>query len=418
MESRQALGIAVGDRIWQCREDFIADLLQMTRSHITDLDHDAASRSLLGASITENVVAAINFIRQGIDADLLEAPTAALAYARFLAQRDVPQSALIRAYRIGHARFLDHAFPLLDDLPADERTPLVLELVRLSGQFIDQICEQVGRTYEREREQWVASQSGVRQQWVSALLGEGPLDRAAAEKTLRYPLDGLHVACTLWPADRMTSFDLVTAVDEIRTRAVAALRARASLVVPTDEHEARLWLALPDSAGGRLAQLAAPAGCQLHAAVGEPGAGLAGFRSSARQAAQVREVLAMHLDAAERGDADARRPLWVRYAQVAPVALMARDVAAVRDFVRASLGRLATTSARGSLLRETLRSFLTHHRSHSATAQAMNLHRNSIQYRVQQATALLPNGARSLDDDFDVRTALLAAYWLGGAVLD
>ncbi|MER5910683.1 hypothetical protein ABT124_09310 [Streptomyces sp. NPDC001982] len=43
--------------------------------------------------------------------------------------------------------------------------------------------------------------------------------------------------------------------------------------------------------------------------------------------------------------------------------------------------------------------------------------RNSIQYRVQQATALLPHGAHSLDDDFDVRAALLAAHWLGGAVL-
>ncbi|MER7101697.1 helix-turn-helix domain-containing protein [Streptomyces humidus] len=66
------------------------------------------------------------------------------------------------------------------------------------------------------------------------------------------------------------------------------------------------------------------------------------------------------------------------------------------------------------MLRETLRTFLTHHRSHAATAEAMNLHRNSIQYRVQQATALLPGGGRSLEDDFNVRAALLAVHWLGG----
>jgi DNA-binding PucR family transcriptional regulator len=47
----------------------------------------------------------------------------------------------------------------------------------------------------------------------------------------------------------------------------------------------------------------------------------------------------------------------------------------------------------------------------------MNLHRNSVQYRVRRASALLPLGAHSLDDDFNVRAALLAAQWLGDAVL-
>jgi DNA-binding PucR family transcriptional regulator len=107
----------------------------------------------------------------------------------------------------------------------------------------------------------------------------------------------------------------------------------------------------------------------------------------------------------------------VRYADVAPVALMAGDLTAVRDFVTATLGGLAATGARGATLRETLRTFLTHHRSYAAASQEMNLHRNSIQYRVQQATALLPQRARSLDDDFNVRAALLAAHWLGDAVL-
>lgn len=417
MQSQQALILKIADRIQQAREDLITDLVEVTRAQITALDHDAASRSLLEASITENIVTAINFLRQEIDADLLEAPTAALAYARVLAQRDVPLSALIRAYRIGHARFLDRAFTLLDDLPADDQVPFVVELVRRSGQFIDQICEQVGRTYERERDRWVASQSGVRQQWVNELLAGGPVDHSAAEQALHYPLDAPHVACTLWPTGPMTSFDMVTAVDDVRAHAVSVLKARAALVVPTDEHEARLWLALPTSADDRLEQLIPPQGSPLHAAIGQPGTGLTGFRTSARQAARVKEILATRLGSAQQKQAGPSRPQWVRYAQVAPVALMATDLTAVRDFVTATLGDLGRTSTRSSVLRETLQSFLTHHRSHAAAAQAMNLHRNSIQYRVQQATALLPGGAHDLDDDFNVRTALLAAHWLGNAVL-
>ncbi|MGW6158254.1 helix-turn-helix domain-containing protein [Streptomyces sp. NPDC055144] len=72
---------------------------------------------------------------------------------------------------------------------------------------------------------------------------------------------------------------------------------------------------------------------------------------------------------------------------------------------------------RGATLRETPRAFLTHHRTYAAAAQAMNLHRNSVQYRGQQATALLPHGAHSLDDDFDVRATLLTAHWPGSAAL-
>ena len=44
------------------------------------------------------------------------------------------------------------------------------------------------------------------------------------------------------------------------------------------------------------------------------------------------------------------------------------------------------------MLRETLQIFLACHRSHAATAESMRLHRNSILYRIRQATELLPAG--------------------------
>lgn len=407
----------VTDRLAKVRDELVAGLMRVTRAQISALDHDAALRSLLEASITENVVSALHFIGHGLDVDDLEAPTSALAYARVLAQRDVPLSALIRAYRIGHSLVLDRAFEELADLPPEDRLPLVLLFVRRSAEFIDHICEQVGRAYERERERWVASRGGVRQQWVNELLAGGPVDRAAAEQALRYPLDGPHLACTLWPAADMSSFDLFAAVEDARASAMAAFRARAALVVPTDEREARLWLALPTSGSLRPERLATPDGTLLHAAIGRPGVGLEGFRTSARQAAQVKEILTTLLGDTGKEGPHPHGAQWLHYADVAPVALMAGDLAAVRDFVRTTLGDLSRHDSRGATLRETLRTFLTHHRSYTAAAQEMNLHRNSVQYRVQQATALLPHGSGDLVDDFDVRAALLAAHWLGKAVL-
>jgi DNA-binding PucR family transcriptional regulator len=96
---------------------------------------------------------------------------------------------------------------------------------------------------------------------------------------------------------------------------------------------------------------------------------------------------------------------------------MATDRPATRDFVEATLGDLAEATDRAAMLRETLREFLTRRRSYAATADAMNLHRNSVQYRVQQATELLPEDTRDLGDDLNLRAALAAAHWLGDAAL-
>jgi hypothetical protein len=45
-------------------------------------------------------------LRHGIGTGGVDAPTAALEYGRRLAQRDIPAAALIRAYRVGQARYL------------------------------------------------------------------------------------------------------------------------------------------------------------------------------------------------------------------------------------------------------------------------------------------------------------------------
>lgn len=47
----------------------------------------------------------------------------------------------------------------------------------------------------------------------------------------------------------------------------------------------------------------------------------------------------------------------------------------------------------------------------------MNMHRNSIQYRVRHTTELLPGASEDLRDDYNVRTVLMAAFWLGETVL-
>jgi DNA-binding PucR family transcriptional regulator len=397
------------------RDAFIDALVVATRTQIRSLDHDARMVDLLTASITENVVAAIHFVEHGGAEEDVEAPSAALVYARALAQRDVPLSALIRAYRIGHNRFVDEAMSVLatHESPT-ESLSAAAELVHQSALWIDHICDQVGRAYERERDRWVSSRSGLRQHWVTQVLEGGPVDIGRAEDALRYRFDRWHVGAVIWADGDVPARDLGALVDDARAVVAEQLKALGpALLVPTDEREARLWwpVAGPAVQGGDdVAKALIEAGVAARLAFGTPGHGVDGFRRTVQEAQRAYLVA----QAGPVGDPSRR---VVSYAAVAPVALMVDHRAELRRFVGAVLGELATDDERNGWLRDTLREFLARNRSYAATAEALFLHRNTIQYRVAQA---LDKCGSSLDDpDFvvQVQIALLVCRWLGSWVL-
>jgi DNA-binding PucR family transcriptional regulator len=107
----------------------------------------------------------------------------------------------------------------------------------------------------------------------------------------------------------------------------------------------------------------------------------------------------------------------VFYSEVAPIALMASDVDQLRRLVTDVLGDLGVDDERNGWLRETLREFLARNRSYVATADAMILHRNTIQYRVAQAMELCGQSFDDPDAVFKVQIALEVCRWMGPAVL-
>jgi DNA-binding PucR family transcriptional regulator len=144
-------------------------------------------------------------------------------------------------------------------------------------------------------------------------------------------------------------------------------------------------------------------------ACGQVGDGLRGFRSSLKQAELVKSV------AHAGGDRPGTRVVF--YEDVAPLALMAADVDELRRFVTDVLGDLSVDDERNGWLRETLREFLASNRSYVATASAMTLHRNTVQYRVAQAVEVCGQGLDNSDAVFRVRTALEACRWMAPTVL-
>ena len=87
--------------------------------------------------------------------------------------------------------------------------------------------------------------------------------------------------------------------------------------------------------------------------------------------------------------------------------ILERDIAELRG---------ATDSENDALLRETLRVFLNDGCSYKAAADDLNLHSNSVKYRVQRAVDR--RGRQITDDRLDVELALLVCHWFAAAVLE
>jgi DNA-binding PucR family transcriptional regulator len=398
------------------RADFISATFEEMKSEIQGLNHDARMMDLWRASLTEAVAAGIGYLDRDEPPPAVAAPAAGLAYARASAQRDVPLSSLVRAHRIGHARFLEAAMRYVSLLDPAQRVPTIVELVNRSARFVDLVADQLTVAYEQEHDRLVSRTSGLQQQWVSDLLAGAPIDVQRAEKALRYRLYGVHIAAVVCVDAAVPSRDAAALFDQVGSLVAAELGAEGrALMALTDEREARLWFSLGSARNeqavdpSRVRTALESAGIQARLAFGRVEDGLGGFRASLKQAERVKSVVL----------ADGGRPggRVVFYNEVAPIAWMASDVDELRYFVTDVLGDLSADDERNGWLRETLREFLARNRSYVATADAMILHRNTIQYRVGQAMELCGQDFDDLDAVFKVQIALEVCRWMAPAVL-
>lgn len=392
------------------RDEVIATLVAATEAEIAQLEHDDALRGLLEASITENIVTALHVIINRIDPQTVDAPASAVSYARRLAQRDVPLSALLRAYRLGHAQSLDLVLGEAVRVGLPDPAGTVITLVSLTSSYLDRVCDQIGRAYEQERERWVGTRGMLRQHWVNQLLDNPSVDPRQAEAALDYRLSGSHLAVEGWLHGTAAATDPTAVFDRLTSLLYTVLRAHGRpLLVHTDEADARIWLAVsrecpvdPDAVGAALADAALP----VRVALGIVRPGLDGFRRSTRAAARAKALA---------HSAGPNTPRAVAFARVAPIALLVDEPRELTDFVSDTLGDLAVDDPRRELLRETLRVFLATNRSYAATADQLMVHRNTVHYRVQRA---VDHYDLDLDANaFDLHFALNVCRWHGARVL-
>ena len=101
------------------------DVYEVILREIPELRDDKSVLTLLASSVHSNVGTCLQVMQHQIDLSAVQAPAAALEYARRRAQRGTSLTALLRAYRLGHACFSDWFLKELaqqaDDSPDDHR---------------------------------------------------------------------------------------------------------------------------------------------------------------------------------------------------------------------------------------------------------------------------------------------------------
>lgn len=340
----------VNVRVVEVSEDVQEHLI----ATIPELRGDERVVNLLAASVEANITTALHIFEHNIVPEELEAPAAALEYARRLAQRGVPLPALVRSYRVGHARFLRWC---LDELTRQgqggpETAAITALMLDLSFRYIDRISERLITVYQQERDRWLLTQTAARAARVRSLLAEAQTDIDSAENALGYPLRQQHLGLVSWIPEPTRGGRGLARLDRLSASVAEALGGKVRpLFVPCDESVAWSWLPAArfgDAEYDLVRKTVEHQDPSARVAIGEPAAGIEGFRQTHRQALRAQDVANV-----------ARPPARITtFAHVSPVALLLSDLEAARGWVWQVLGRLADDDDHEARLRETLRVFL------------------------------------------------------------
>ena len=368
------------------------------------MDDDKPLRALLASSIDSNVDACLQIMQHRIDLAAVRAPIVAVEYARRLAQHGTPLTALLRACRLGHARFSDWLLTELAEHTGDAEMIIAttLSLSTILAGYIDQTSEEMVAAYTGERENWLRQRNAARAARIRDLLSGERVSVSATEAALGCRLRQYHVGLVCWTAAANSVTRLEYTISHVAAKIAGAGE---PVFLPRDESSAWAWLPLGIRDRFDAAEAAAGVDGDLHFAFGEAARGVAGFRLTHQQALAAQAVAL----------AAGSPPRVVTFGEVAPVAMMLGSAELLRGWVLATLAGLATNDEHHARLRDTLLAFLQAGGSYKAAAEQMMLHKNTVQYRIGKAEESL--GQPAGENRHDVELALRVSHWLGSSVL-
>ncbi len=402
-------------RLSERLDEVSAAIQRRLASVIPELWDDAGVMELLGASTESNVETVFHAVRYEIPIENIEPPTAALEYARRMAQRGLPMNALVRAYRLGHEIVLEFARDEIDGAGLDPRMSLAVfeRVTAVTFRYVDWISQAVVVEYEHARDRWLENRNSERAMRVREVLVATEVDLDAITSAIRYPMRRIHLGVVLWLPEETAPGDELARLERFLRELTESLQAQGSpLFVAADRVSAWGWIPLSHAAAESVVadvrKFVADDDDPPFVALGSPLPGVEGFRRSHRQAKRARDLVIA-------AGADPASVIATDDPGFSAAALLSDDLAEARQWVHEVLGPLSSDTDNDARMRETLRVFLRGGASYKTAADQLHLHSNSIKYRVQRA--LERRGWPIGDDRLDVEIALLICQWFGRAVL-
>jgi DNA-binding PucR family transcriptional regulator len=397
-------------------------LRRSLEDQIPELRGDAGLMELLGTSVEGNVDTILHALRYDIVVERVEAPTAALEYARRLAQHGVPVNALVRAYRLGQRQINELVFAELRviEIPEPMRVAVIETITATMFEYIDWMSQQVVAVYEEERERWLENQNSLRALRVREVLAANKtVDVDAATTSIRYPLRWHHLGLVMWYPDLGAEGDDLARLQRfVRELGEAAGAGAGPLFVAADRSCGWGWLpyrAVVADAVEKVRRFTLTRPDSPSVAIGTTAGGIEGFRRSHREAEDARSVAIVR----ERPNSSTPTVIAATDPGLSVVARLAGDVVDTREWVAAVLGDLAGDNENDARLRDTLRMYLACGSSYKLAAEELNMHFNSVKYRVGRAVARRGRdiGCDRPEDRLEVELALLTCHWYGSTVL-
>ncbi len=374
--------------------EIVREMRDLLASRIDDLGGDPQLVEMLQASIEGNVTTICHILANAIDLESLQPTTAAVEYAARLAQRDVPLSALTRAYYLGQSMFLRIGMDEAERLGVTDRVKIdvVRDIADVVHRYIDWILQLVTGVHEQERRRWWSTRAALNASIILKVLRGDSLPLRGFASETGYTLAQTHLGVMAWsdvdaddPA-RQHELDLL-----LRRLATAVHSPAPPLITVVDRSTAWAWFGgarLESDALARVEELvmAVPG---VRVTIGEPGRDVGGFRRSHEQAAIARLVALSSPRYRDRAVVSYSDP------QVALVQLLTKDSTTTATWVREVLGDYAAAGEHARVMRETVAAYYATDKNAVRAAERLGVHRNTVRQRVDKFEATL--GARGVD---------------------
>lgn len=371
---------------------------------------DAELEGEMQAAIRGNLEHVFERVMPGAE-DALVPPPDALRFAASVLHRGIDTGELIQAYRVGQNMAWSWWMVRLADHIEDRE--LLIEALDISAvrmfTYVDAVLDEQGRLWEEERRRWLGRAVALRAEVARRVLRGEPLAVDEVAHALDYRIDRPLLAAILWEESAVLGAEpTMDRLEGLADAIALAAGAERALLVPAGS--ATLWAWFAGESPLSVGALADVASEHLRdgqgIALGLPGAGLEGFRSSHRQARRARRLAEL-----------ARTPPGlIRFDEVETLCLMNEDPELVGDYVRRKLGPLAANDPVTERLRETVLVWLQEGGNARLAAARLTAHKNTIHYRVQRAEELL--GHPLSKDRLGLELALTLAERVGLRILE